>query len=122
MTFREAVRSVLRRYAVFSGRARRSEFWYWYLALVIAAFAIGFLSEVSYDVALVLSVVFLLGVAVPTLAVAARRLHDIGASAWWLLLALLPVAGGLVLLVLYLFDSKPGTNAYGPNPKAVVEA
>jgi len=122
MTFREAIGSVLRQYAVFSGRARRSEFWFWYLALVIVSFAIGFISEASYDVAVTLSVIFLLAVALPTLAVAARRLHDIGASAWWLLLALLPVAGGLVLLVLSLFDSKPGTNAYGPNPKAAAEA
>lgn len=119
MSFGEAVRTVLGKYTTFSGRARRSEFWWWYLAVVLGTFVISFISVASYDTAVVLAVVFLLGIALPTLAVGARRLHDIGASGWWLLLSLLPVAGGLVLVVLYLFDSKPEANRYGPSPKAV---
>lgn len=58
----------------------------------------------------------------PSLAVGVRRLHDIGRTGWWLLIAFVPIIGTLVLLVFAVQDSEPGTNAYGPNPKAPHQA
>lgn len=58
-----------------------------------------------------------LGIIVPSLAVAVRRLHDIGKNGLWLLIALIPFIGAIVLLVFYVTDSQPGDNQYGPNPK-----
>jgi uncharacterized membrane protein YhaH (DUF805 family) len=59
-----------------------------------------------------------LAVLVPSIAVAVRRLHDTGRSGWWLLIAFVPLIGGLVLLVFYVQDSQPGSNPFGANPKS----
>ena len=64
-----------------------------------------------------LSGLFWLAVLVPSIAVGVRRLHDTGRSGWWLLIGFIPLIGAIVLIVFFLFDSQPGTNAYGPNPK-----
>lgn len=64
-----------------------------------------------------LSGLFSLALFIPSLAVAVRRLHDIGRSGWWLLIGLIPLVGAFVLLVFAVQDSQPGSNAYGPNPK-----
>ena len=121
MSFGEAVRSVLGQYAGFSGRARRSEFWYWYLLLVIAAAVVGVVGVASLSAAEVLAVVLLLATALPSLAVAVRRLHDIGSSGWWVLIAPIPF-GGIVLLVFYLRESDPGPNQYGAAPEELSPA
>lgn len=65
----------------------------------------------------VLGMLYMLAVLLPSIAVGVRRLHDSGHSGLWLLIAFVPVVGGLVLLVFFVLDSEPGTNAYGPNPK-----
>lgn len=118
MSFADAVSSGFRKYIRFSGRARRSEYWYWFLFTLITMLgcaaldgATGLLGQSGF---LALAYLVLL---VPSLAASVRRLHDTGHSAWWLLLALVPLAA-LVLLVWYLSDSEPGpVNRYGPNPK-----
>ncbi len=108
-------------FANFQGRARRKAYWMFVLFNIIAIIAlsviegfIGLRSEGSYGI---LSGLYSLAVILPGLAVAARRLHDTGRSAWWLLIGLVPLVGPIVLIVFLVQDSQPGTNQYGPNPK-----
>ena len=63
------------------------------------------------------TMIVVLGLIVPSLAVSIRRLHDIGKSGWFILISLVPVIGGIILIIFSLMDSQPGSNAYGPNPK-----
>jgi uncharacterized membrane protein YhaH (DUF805 family) len=118
----------LGKYAVFSGRARRSEYWYFTLfsclivfALAAAGLYIARLTGGPPRVAEYLADFFLLLIFLPSLAVSVRRLHDIGMSGWWVLLNFVPL-GGLVLLVFFCQDSQSGDNSYGPNPKEVTAA
>ena len=104
MGFSQAVKSVFSNYANFSGRARRSEYWYFVLFSLI----IGLIPIVNLIVGLI-SII-------PGIAVCVRRLHDIGKSGWWLLLCLIPIIN-LILLVWYCTDSQPGENQWGANPK-----
>ncbi len=117
MNLQEAVRSVLSQYAGFTGRARRSEYWFWTLAVVIGAIvAIIIDSIIGINL---FYIVFALAVLVPGIAVAVRRLHDISKSGWWILLSLIPLIGSIVLIIWFLGDSHPD-NEYGPNPKGNV--
>jgi uncharacterized membrane protein YhaH (DUF805 family) len=115
---------VWQRWDDFQGRSRRKEYWMFmvihsvfFLALDIAAIVVGrmHIYAVSILVFLVM-LIYALAAAIPSLAVAIRRLHDIGKSGWWLLLSLVPLIG-LLLVVFACFDSEPGNNIYGPNPK-----
>ncbi|MDT0277269.1 DUF805 domain-containing protein [Blastococcus goldschmidtiae] len=115
-----AVRSVLTQYAVFTGRARRSEFWWFVLASFLASIvtsvidvAIG--SEV-YAGTGIFSLLLSLALLIPSLAVGARRLHDTGKSGWWQLIWLTGI-GIIVLIVLWALDGHPGPNQHGPSPK-----
>lgn len=114
--------TVLRKYAVFSGRARRSEYWFFTLFNVLISIALSVVDVVigtggdEFGLG-VLSGIYSLGVFVPSLAVAVRRLHDTNRSGWWLLLALVPCVGGIVLLVFAISDGTYGENRFGPNPK-----
>lgn len=117
MTFGNAVRSVFQQYAGFTGRARRSEYWYFVLFTVLVYVAASVVDAVlGIPVLTLLAVLALL---VPTLAVTVRRLHDTGRSGWWMLLSLVPF-GGIVLLVFDCLDSEPGPNRFGPSPKQLV--
>jgi uncharacterized membrane protein YhaH (DUF805 family) len=134
----------LRRYADFEGRARRSEYWLFVLFNVLVAAAIlllmsvatavvgglgstgrdGHLSDQAADTAaavvgvfIVVWILFVLAMFIPGLAVRVRRLHDIGQSGWMLLIALVPLIGGLTLFIMSVLDSQPGPNAYGEDPK-----
>jgi uncharacterized membrane protein YhaH (DUF805 family) len=115
---------VLKKYAVFSGRARRKEYWMFFLFNFIFAVVLGIIDEItgitSNTGLSVLSTIYGLAVLVPGLAVAVRRLHDTNRSGWWLFIALIPLAGVIVLLVFMAQDSQPGENQYGPNPKTDV--
>jgi uncharacterized membrane protein YhaH (DUF805 family) len=111
---------VLRKYAVFTGRARRKEYWYyglfaWIILGVLAAIGRMWGTHGGYIYGLF--DLYLLATFIPNLAVGTRRLHDIDRSGWWLLLSLVPVVGGIILLIFALRDSQPGANQYGPNPK-----
>ena len=111
---------VLKKYAVFSGRARRKEFWYFTLFNVIIWLVLMILSAAAGRARViisVLSVLYGLAVIIPGLAVEVRRLHDTGRSGWWILIGLVPFIGAIVLLVFLVQDSQPGANQYGPNPK-----
>ena len=117
MNFGEAVKSVLTKYAVFKGRARRSEYWYFYLFTVLVSILISIISCGSDKVGTVLSIVVSLALLLPGLGVAIRRLHDIGKSGWCLLIGLIPLVGSIILIVWNCKDSEPQANIYGPNPK-----
>ena len=102
----EAVSSVLKGYVKFSGRATRSEYWWFYLFWLILVVVTGMISEN-------LAAVLILALLLPSLAVGVRRMHDIGKSGWWLLVALIPLIGGLILLY-FLVQPSVGDNDYGP--------
>lgn len=113
---------VLKKYAVFSGRARRKEYWFFALFNIIIGLALTFIdfSTGLYDVESeigLLSSLYSLAVLVPSIAVTIRRLHDTSRTGWWFLIAFVPIIGVIVLLVFMVFDSTPGDNQYGPNPK-----
>jgi hypothetical protein len=112
----------LQHYADFTGRARRSEYWYFVLFNFIVSILIGLSLGVIAGLLNVPALVYLvhlwsLAVFIPSLAVSVRRLHDIGRSGWWLLLSLIPLVGAIILIIWHCTDSQPGANQYGPNPK-----
>ena len=106
---------VLKKYAVFSGRARRREFWMFVLINFIVAVGLSVVDMMLGTI--VLGAIYTLAVLIPSLAVGARRLHDIGKTGWWQLIGLIPFIGIIVLIIFYVMDSNPGDNQYGPNPK-----
>ena len=108
MNFPDAVKKCFTNYVGFSGRAARSEYWWWALFVILASVA---LNLVSSD----LAGIFSLGVLLPGIAVGTRRLHDIGKSGWWQLLSLIPLIGWLVLLY-WTVQPSEGDNDYGPAP------
>ena len=112
----------MRKYADFSGRARRMEFWMFTLfssIFTLAAVWIDYsLGTMSKNGTGLLSTVFELAILVPTLAVTVRRLHDVGRSGWWYFIGFIPIIGMIWLLVLTVTDGNPGDNPYGPDPKA----
>ena len=108
---------VLKKYAVFAGRARRKEFWMFYLFYLIIVVVLGII-EWTIGIPGVLSGIYTLALLVPTIAVTVRRLHDTDRSGWWWFIWLVPVVGWIVMLVFLVLDSQPGDNEYGPNPKA----
>ncbi|WP_028746890.1 DUF805 domain-containing protein [Rhizobium mesoamericanum] len=112
MSFKEAVSSVFSKYAVFSGRAGRPEFWWFALFNVIASLIVAFLDKVLFGYE-ILGALYGLFVLLPGLGVAVRRLHDIGRSGWWILVGIIPLVGWIVLLVWYLSPGTPGSNEYG---------
>jgi uncharacterized membrane protein YhaH (DUF805 family) len=128
----------LKRYADFDGRSRRSEFWLFWLFRFLVYAALMLTGTVTTTAATVMSgsstasespaasavstltilviILAILAMIVPSLAVAVRRIHDIGQSGWWYLIAFIPL-GGLVLLVFYLIEGNEGPNRFGPDPK-----
>jgi uncharacterized membrane protein YhaH (DUF805 family) len=105
----------LKKYAVFRGRARRKEFWTFYLWNAIIFFLLGGVEGVSGLTSRVPSVLYTLLVALPIWAVGVRRLHDTGRSGWWWLIALVPIIGLIVLLVFMAKESQVGDNRFGRN-------
>jgi uncharacterized membrane protein YhaH (DUF805 family) len=110
--------AVLKKYAVFSGRARRREYWMFFLFNFLISFGLGFI-EGAIGIPGIISFLYCCAVIIPGLAVCVRRLHDTGRSGWWFFIAFVPIAGGIILLVLLLLDSTPGDNQYGINPKTL---
>lgn len=119
--------TIWRKYAVFSGRAQRSEYWYAFMFniifLIVAVVLDNILGTAIAGVGYGLFYfVYSLAVLVPGLAVGVRRLHDTGNSGWMLLVSLIPIAGPIWLLILMATDSNPGNNQYGPNPKRIMSS
>lgn len=126
MTFGQSVSTCFRNYCCFTGRASRSEYWWWVLFTAI----IGILFSIPYGINVakavaegtepglpVISYIVNLVLLLPTLGVMFRRLHDTGRSGWWWLIGLIPVVGTIVLLVFLLQPSQPYDNQYGPVPE-----
>jgi uncharacterized membrane protein YhaH (DUF805 family) len=97
----------LTKYADFSGRAPRSEYWWFSLGVFGIAFGAALLSDVLYVLAV-------MGLLLPSLAAGARRLHDTGNSGWMLLFWLIPIIGTIVLIVLMVQEGEQAPNRYGP--------
>lgn len=113
---------VLKKYAVFNGRARRKEYWYFFLFNTIIGIVLavvdGMTGTLDPEVGIgLLGGIYALAVMIPGIAVSVRRLHDTGRTGWWLLIVLIPLIGAIVLLVFMVQDSKPEQNQYGKNPK-----
>jgi len=122
MGFGEAIQSCFRQYVGFSGRARRSEYWWFALFGLIVGIVANLidtmLGTMSEDTNIgVIGTIASLALLLPSLAVAVRRLHDTSRTGWWILIGLIPIVGWIVLIVFYLQDSHPD-NKYGPSPKA----
>lgn len=125
--------NAIKNFTNFNGRARRSEFWYFFLFNIIFAVATMILDNIfgtTFKMDLpggepltlpygYLYMAYGLFIFLPSLALWTRRLHDVGKSGWFLLIGLIPLIGAIWLLVLALTDSQPGDNKYGPNPKGI---
>jgi len=117
----------LKKYAVFSGRARRKEYWMFILFNTLVSCALVVLDLLTgtavKSVGLgALSGLYTLAIFIPGFAVAVRRLHDIGRSGWWLLINLIPLIGGIIFLVFSVTEGQRGDNRYGPDPKGRMAA
>jgi uncharacterized membrane protein YhaH (DUF805 family) len=112
MTFGEAIKTCISKYATFEGRASRPEFWWFILFTVLLQAVLGMFSQLAAGLAA-------LAMLLPTLAAGARRLHDIGKTGWWQLIGLLPLIGALVLLYWFVQPTADGANEHGePVPAA----
>jgi uncharacterized membrane protein YhaH (DUF805 family) len=113
---------VLKKYAVFDGRARRKEYWMFVLFNILFSMAAGILDSIlgldfrSSGSGLI-GTVYGLAVLIPGIAVMVRRLHDVGRSGWFFFINLIPIIGWIWFLIVLCTDGNPGLNKYGPNPK-----
>ncbi len=121
MSFVDAIKSVLSQYVTFSGRARRSEYWFWLLAVCLGSIVTTLLDQAMGTrpgQTGIFTTILSLAIFLPTLAVGIRRLHDTSRSGWWVLIGLVPFIGSIVLLVFMVQDSH-GENRWGYPPKKV---
>jgi uncharacterized membrane protein YhaH (DUF805 family) len=123
--------TAFRKYAVFSGRARRREYWYFaltnFLVLLVLMFigALGGTEQQPGQIgsfAAIVYVLYIVAMIVPAIAVNVRRLHDIGKSGWWVFIGLVPIIGPIWLIILHATDGQPGDNQYGTDPKTAAYA
>ena len=111
-------------YSNFSGRARRSEYWYFILCNALIKLALGLItvaiikaSNTMGIIGIVLIILYSFAMVVPSLAVVVRRLHDVGKSGWFYFVSLIPLVGPIWILVLFCTEGDRGSNQYGPDPK-----
>ncbi|WP_278492970.1 DUF805 domain-containing protein [Acinetobacter gyllenbergii] len=109
-TYQQAIITCFKKFADFKGRARRSEFWYFELFCVLMSLAFSFISEDAATIVMLITLI-------PNIAVSVRRLHDIGRSGWWMLIALVPIVGILLLLFWAAQEGNSASNQYGESPK-----
>jgi uncharacterized membrane protein YhaH (DUF805 family) len=109
MDFSQAVQTCIKKYADFNGRASRSEYWWFFLFVVLVSMLLGFVSNL-------LSGLFCLAMLVPSIAAATRRLHDTNRSGWWQLIGLIPIIGFIVMIVFLAQQGQAGANEHGPAP------
>ncbi len=112
-----------KKYATFEGRAQRTEYWTFSLvnaAICIALFIVGLAGSMHSEGVsplIALYILFALAIFLPSLAVCVRRLHDSGKGGAWVLMAFIPLVGGIILLILMLLDGDAGDNQFGPDPR-----
>ncbi|EGT3574040.1 DUF805 domain-containing protein [Citrobacter amalonaticus] len=109
--------SVIKNYTGFSGRARRKEYWMFVLINMIICAVLNVIQSVIGMETPYISIIYSLGVLLPSIAVAIRRLHDTDRSGWWLLLSLIPVIGTIVIIVFLCQNGTAGNNRFGADPK-----
>ncbi|WP_433571824.1 DUF805 domain-containing protein [Streptomyces sp. CA-251247] len=109
---------VLKKYAVFNGRARRQEYWMFMLFSVITS-AVLWVLDMVIGTSPVIVAIYFLAVFLPSLGVTIRRLHDTDRSGWWILIYFVPLVGFIVLLVFLVLEGQRHDNSYGPDPKLV---
>jgi uncharacterized membrane protein YhaH (DUF805 family) len=107
---------VIKKYAVFDGRARRKEYWMFFLFNILIAIALGILEGIVGSPG-ILGMIYALALLLPGIGVTIRRLHDTDRSGWWILIGFVPVVGAIVLLVFMCLDGTSGANQFGPDPK-----
>jgi uncharacterized membrane protein YhaH (DUF805 family) len=114
--------AVLKKYKVYEGRAGRREFWLFVLAQIIISFALGILSLIPILGFLfgIVSALFGIATIVPSIMVGIRRLHDTDKSGWFMLIMLIPLVGGIILIVISAMEGTPGENKYGPVPEDIL--
>ncbi len=113
---------VLKKYAVFDGRARRKEYWFFFLFNIVISIILsvidGLTGSFNPETGVgLLGGIYTIAVLIPSIAVSVRRLHDTNRSGWWLLIGLIPIIGTIICFVFMVQDSNPGENQYGSNPK-----
>ena len=110
--------TALKKYAIFNGRSRRTEYWMFALfnALIMLGLCLLLMNEVIGPNPIY---AFAVLIVIPTLSVTVRRLHDTNRSAWWLLLPMIPILGELVFLIFMVLEGKPERNRFGPDPKRI---
>lgn len=106
------------KYAVFSGRSTRKEYWIPQLFNILIGIGLGILENLTRIPFLFMFGLFFLATLIPSIAVSIRRLHDTDRSGWLFLVKLIPFVGSIIFLIFMVLDSQPTTNQYGPNPKA----
>ncbi len=119
MSFSEAVRDAFSKYVVFSGRSSRSAYWWWYLFTLIVIVVAEIIDVIIGTY--ILTIIVVLALLLPNLAVLIRRLHDGGHSGWWILIGILPLIGFITLLVFTLQPSQ-GPNQHGTAPDTAAAA
>ncbi|XXM72149.1 DUF805 domain-containing protein [Lysinibacillus sphaericus] len=107
---------VIKNYVNFGGRARRKEYWMFYLVNFLISMGI-FVIQMAAGIDGWLNGLYSLFILLPSLAVTFRRLHDTGRSGWWILISLIPVVGWIVILVFMCLEGESQSNKWGPNPK-----
>ena len=113
----------LKRYADFSGRSRRKEYWFFALGVFIVAILLSIIESAVGLSGMIagaygpLTALFFLAIIVPGIAVQVRRFHDQDKSGWWVLIGLIPIIGGIIVLVFMLLEGTRGPNRFGPDPK-----
>ena len=124
MNFAQAISSGFRNYVGFTGRACRSEFWFWQLYVFVASICLSVLDLAAFASAnwSPLSTVFSLAILLPGIAVGARRLHDINKSGFWLFLWFLPIIGWIIMIVWAIKKGDQGDNRFGSDPLAALAA
>jgi len=113
--FGEAVSRGFRNYSTFNGRATRAEHWWWALFIVLAGIVLAVVDTLTGTMGM--GFLFQLATLVPSLALGARRLHDINRTGWWLLLWFVLVIGWIVLIMWAIKRGDKGPNKYGPDPR-----
>ena len=118
MDFMTAVKTCFNKYVTFAGRASRTEFWYFFLFVLIGNLITVVLDQAVFPGNMIspLNSIFGLVTFLPGLAVSVRRLHDIDRSGWWLLIAFIPLIGVIVLIVWYCMAGGSGANRFGADP------
>ena len=113
MSYMEAIKSGYSNYAKFNGRASRSEFWWFFLFYAVVTFIVNFIVDRT-GLPIIISVLVWASFVLPMLGLYFRRLHDVDRTAWWILIALIPLIGSIVLIVFWATPGTEGDNRFGP--------